>query len=88
MSPFGRQQAPYPFDKCRRRIASGQACPLHRPEGVRDKRLLLARAINDDRHQEWLLLSHVVCAFDGELPLVPKVALKPLLGVLGDYRNE
>jgi len=88
MSPFRRQQTSYPFDKFRRCLASGLACPLHRPKRVWDKCFLLARAINDDRHQERFLLSHVVCAFDGELPLVPKVALKPLLGVLGNDRNE
>ena len=27
-------------------------------------------------------------AFDGEVPLVPRIALEPLLGVLGDNRNE
>jgi hypothetical protein len=30
----------------------------------------------------------MVSPFDGELPLVPKVTLKPLLRVLGDNRNK
>jgi hypothetical protein len=34
------------------------------------------------------LLGHVVRTFDGELPFVAKIALEPLLGVLGDHRNE
>ena len=89
MSRFGRQQTPYPFDECGRCIASGQACPLHRPERVRDKGFLIARPINDDGHQKRLLLGHMVCTFDGELPLVPKVALKPLLDpMLEDLAGE
>ena len=55
---------------------------------LRYKGLLIARTVNDDRHQEGLLLGHMVCTFDGELPFVAKIALEPLLGVPGDNRNE
>jgi hypothetical protein len=74
--------------RCGRGVASRQASPLHCPEGIRDKGLLIACTVNDDRHQEGHLLGHVVCTFDGELPFVAKIAVKPLLGVLGDHRNE
>ena len=61
---------------------------MDRLECIRDKRFLIASAVNDDRYQEGLLLGHVMGAFDCEVPLVPKIALEPLLGVLGDKRNE
>jgi len=58
------------------------------PERVRDNGLLIAGTVNNDWHEECLLLGHVVCTFDGELPFVSKVTLKTLLGVLGDNRNK
>jgi len=58
------------------------------PERVRDNGLLIAGTVNDDWHEECLLLGHVVCTFDGELPFVPKVTLKTLLGMVGNHRNE
>ena len=61
---------------------------MDRLECIRDKRFLIASAVNDDRYQERLLLGHVMGAFDREVPLVPKIPLEPLLGVLGDHRNE
>src|SRR5207302_8189210 len=64
------------------------ARPLHRSERIRDKGLLVACTVNDDRHEERLLLGHMVGTFDGELPFVAKIALEPLLGMLGDHRNK
>ena len=78
----------YPCNEGRRYRASREARPLHRSERVRHKGLLIACTVNDDRHEERLLLGHMVCTFDGELPFVAKIALEPLLGVLGDNRNE
>ena len=49
---------------------------------------MLRRTVNNDRNQEGLVLGHVMGAFDGEIPLVPKVTFKPLLGVLGDNRDK
>ena len=78
----------YPFNEGRRYLASRQARPLHRSERIRDKGLLVACTVNDDRHEERLLLGHMVGTFDGELPFVAKIALEPLLGMLGDHRNK
>jgi hypothetical protein len=49
---------------------------------------VLGRIVNNDRNQESLVLGHVMCSFDGEIPLVTKVTLKPLLGMPGDNRNK
>ena len=53
-----------------------------------DKGLRDYRTINDDRHEESLLLGHVVGTLDGEIPLVPEIPLEPLLRVPGDNRYE
>ena len=45
-------------------------------------------AVDDDRYEERLDLSHVVRPIDGEFPLPAEVAFEPLVRVLGDDRNE
>ena len=62
--------------------------PLHRPKRIRHKRVLIARTVNDDRHQEGLLLGYIVGTVDRQLPFAPKIPLEPLLRVLGDDRDE
>ena len=57
-------------------------------ERVRDNRFLIARAVNNDRQQERAFDRHQVRALDRESPFEPKIALEPLLRVLGDQRNE
>jgi len=49
------------------------------PEGFGSKGLMIAHTVNDDRHQEGLLLGLVIGAFDCEVPLVPKITLELLL---------
>ena len=88
MRRLRRYLKPYPFDERRRRLASRQACPLHRAELIRDKGLSIARPINDDRQEKGLLAGHVMRPFDREVPLVPKVPFEALLGMLRDDRDE
>jgi hypothetical protein len=61
---------------------------LHGLERIRHKGFPVAGAVNNDRYQEGLLVGHVMGAFDGEVPLVPKIALEAFLGVPGDQRNK
>jgi hypothetical protein len=61
---------------------------LHGSKEVRNNRLAIAGAVDDNRHEEGFLLGHVVGALDGELPFPSEIALKPLLRMLGDDRNE
>jgi hypothetical protein len=61
---------------------------LHLPELVGHEGVLFAGTVDHHRHEERLLLGHVVRTLHGELPFVPKVTLKPVLGVMGDNRNE
>jgi hypothetical protein len=61
---------------------------LHSSKVVRDDRLPIASAVDDDRQEEGLLLGHVVGTLNRELPFVPEVALEALLRVPGDDRNE
>ena len=58
--------------------------PLQLPEFFRDRGIVLRRTVNNDGDQESLVLGHVMGAFDGEIPLVSKVPLKPFLGMPGD----
>jgi hypothetical protein len=71
-----------------RRVACGNARPLHRPERVRDKCFLIARTVNNDRHQERTFDRHQLGPIDCESPFEPKIALEPLLRILGNNRNE
>jgi hypothetical protein len=75
-------------DKGRWRLSCRQPRPLHRPEDVRDKGFLVASAVYDYWHQERALDSHQVRAIYREFPLEPKVALEPLLCMVGDHRHE
>jgi hypothetical protein len=65
-----------------------QVRPLHCPEEVRDNRVSVTGAVDNDRQEEVLLLGHVEGSLDREFPLAPKIAFEPLLRMLGDYWNE
>jgi hypothetical protein len=49
---------------------------------------LIARTVNNDRHKKRAFDCHEMGAIDGKLPFEPKIALKPLLRILGNNRNE
>jgi hypothetical protein len=83
-----RQQTQHVFNKGRGRFACGKPRPLHGSKVVRDDRLPITGAVDNDRHEERLLLGHVVGTFDGELPFVPEIPFEPLLRMLGNNRNE
>ena len=44
--------------------------------------------IDDDRHEEWLAVRHVVSAIDRKLPLAPEVTFQPCLRSARDDRHE
>ena len=75
-------------NEARRRVASGYACPLHRPERVRNNGFLIARTVNYDGHQEGSFNRHQMGAIDREFPFEPKIALESLLRMRGNNRNE
>jgi hypothetical protein len=62
--------------------------PLLRHRGVAPPPCHLIRPTVDATAEEQRLAAFLMGAFDCEVPLVPKIALKPLLSVLGDHRNE
>ena len=85
---LGSDKPPNPLDKGGRSLPAGQARPLHRAKKVGNYRLLIAGAVDHNRHEEGLLLGQVMGALDGELPFASKIALEPFLRVLRDDRNE
>src|SRR6185312_6524350 len=76
------------LNKRRGRFTAGEARPLHRSEKVRDYRTPIVGTVDDDRHEERLLLRHVMSAFGGKHPLMAKITFESLLGMLGDDGNE
>jgi hypothetical protein len=49
---------------------------------------LIARTVNYDWHQERSFDRHQMGAIDCEFPFEPKIALEPLLRMLGNNRKE
>ena len=72
---LGRHQAPYPFYELRRRLPARQARPLHLVQLVRHRSASFPRIVDDDRNKKWLLIRHVVGAFNRKFPLVSEIAL-------------
>jgi len=71
-----------------RRVAAGQAGPLHRAKLLRHAGDAVIGVVDDHRHEKGLLGGHVVHAVDGEPPLAPEVTLEARLSVGGNDGHE